>query len=91
MVPSHPEAPGLVQIYKTPESPPERYENAWHTDATWREVPPFGSVLRCVECPPVGGDTMWANMVHAYESLSAPLRDLCDGLTALHDAAPDNH
>lgn len=64
---SDPEHPGLVRIYKSPDSPNDRYENSWHTDATWREKPPFGCVLRCVECPPVGGDTMWANMVLAYE------------------------
>ncbi|MBV8157250.1 MAG: TauD/TfdA family dioxygenase, partial [Dyella sp.] len=34
--PSPPDAPGLVQIYKTPDAPMDRYENAWHTDATWR-------------------------------------------------------
>ena len=55
---SDPEHPGLVRIYKSPETPADRYENSWHTDATWREKPPFGCVLRCVECPPVGGDTM---------------------------------
>src|SRR5579862_5468710 len=66
---SHPEYPGLVQIYKRPDQPIDRYEAAWHTDATWRESPPLGCVLRCVECPPVGGDTMWANMVLAYEKL----------------------
>ena len=66
---SDPEHPGLVRIYKTPDAPNDRYENSWHTDATWREVPPMGCVLRCVECPPVGGDTMWANMVLAYERL----------------------
>jgi taurine dioxygenase len=60
---SDPEHPGLVRIYKRPDQPADRYENAWHTDATWREAPPMGCVLRCVECPPVGGDTMWANMV----------------------------
>ena len=59
VVGSHPEHPGLVQIYKTPDSPIDRYENAWHSDASWREVPPFGCVLRCVECPPVGGDTTY--------------------------------
>ena len=51
--------------------PNDRYENAWHSDATWRETPQFGAVLRCMECPPVGGDTMWANMVLAYENLPA--------------------
>jgi taurine dioxygenase len=66
---SDPDNPGLVRIYKSPDSPIDRYENAWHTDATWREKPPFGCVLRCVECPPVGGDTMWVNMVEAYNRL----------------------
>jgi taurine dioxygenase len=33
---SHPDHPGLVQIYKSPDTPADRYENAWHTDATWR-------------------------------------------------------
>lgn len=54
MVPSHPEAPGLVQIYKSPDSPIDRYENSWHTDGTFRPAPALGCVLRCIECPPVG-------------------------------------
>jgi len=81
---SDPEYPGLVRIYKSPEMPNERYENAWHTDATWREQPPFGCVLRCVECPPVGGDTMWANMVLAYERLPEHIKVQIAGLRARH-------
>ena len=84
MVPSHPEAPGLVQIYKTPENPPDRYENSWHTDGTFREKPALGCVLRCIECPPVGGDTMWANMALAYEKLPEPVKQQIDGLIANH-------
>ena len=81
---SHPEHPGLVQIYKNPDSPIDRYENAWHTDATWREAPPLGCVLRCVECPPVGGDTMWANMVVAYERLPDDVKAKIADLRARH-------
>ncbi|MCB1889887.1 MAG: TauD/TfdA family dioxygenase [Rhodocyclaceae bacterium] len=84
MAPSHPDAPGLVQIYKTPDNPPDRYENAWHSDGTWRETPALGCVLRCIECPPVGGDTMWANMVLAYEMLPAHVKQEIDGLIANH-------
>src|SRR3546814_3018397 len=69
VVGSDPENPGLVRIYKSPDHPNDRYENAWHCDATWREAPPMGCVLRCVECPPVGGDPMGANMALAYEKL----------------------
>src|SRR5215510_1151702 len=70
---SDPDNPGLVRIYKSPDQPNDRYENAWHTDATWREKPPFGCVLRCVECPPVGGDTMWVNMVEATFGGAMPI------------------
>ena len=81
---SDPEHPGLVRIYKSPEQPNDRYENSWHTDATWRESPPMGAVLRCVECPPVGGDTMWANMALAYAQLPQDVKDLIGPLRARH-------
>jgi taurine dioxygenase len=81
---SDPEHPGLVRIYKSPDTPNDRYENAWHTDATWREKPPFGCVLHCIECPPVGGDTMWANMVLAYEKLPENVKAQIAGLRARH-------
>ena len=81
---SDPENPGLVRIYKSPEQPNDRYENAWHADATWREKPPFGCVLRCVECPPVGGDTTWVNMALAYERLPQQVKDRIAPLRARH-------
>ncbi|MBE2241965.1 MAG: TauD/TfdA family dioxygenase [Burkholderiaceae bacterium] len=81
---SDPEHPGLVRIYKNPDMPNDRYENAWHADATWRERPQMGAVLRCVECPPVGGDTMWANMVLAYERLPEHVKTQIAGLKARH-------
>lgn len=81
---SDPEHPGLVRIYKRPDTPNDRYENAWHTDATWRESPPFGCVLHCVECPSVGGDTMWANMALAYERLPEPVKQQIEALRARH-------
>ena len=81
---SDPENPGLVRIYKSPDQPNDRYENSWHCDGTWRETPPMGSVLRCVECPPVGGDTMWANMALAYEKLPQHIKDLIAPLRARH-------
>ena len=81
---SHPDYPGLVQVYKDPNSPVERYENSWHTDATWREAPPMGSILRCLECPTVGGDTMWTNMVEAYKHLPEDVKAKIEGLRARH-------
>jgi Probable taurine catabolism dioxygenase len=81
---SDPEHPGLVRIYRTPDQPNDRYENAWHSDATWREAPQFGAVLRCVECPPVGGDTMWANMALAYQKLPEHIKSEIADLRARH-------
>ncbi len=84
MLGSDPDHPGLVRIYKSPEQPNDRYENCWHTDATWREKPPFGCVLHCVECPPVGGDTMWANMAQAYACLPEHIKTQIAPLRARH-------
>jgi taurine dioxygenase len=81
---SDPDHPGLVCIYKDLNSPPDHYENAWHCDATWRERPPMGAVLRCLECPPVGGDTVWADMGRAYLELPDRLKEKIDGLYARH-------
>ena len=64
---THPDHPGLVQIYRGEERNP--YENNWHSDGLWRQAPAMGAVLRCIECPDVGGDTIWVNMVEAYERL----------------------
>ena len=63
----------------------------WHSDLTCQPRPSLMAILQMKKCPAVGGDTMWANMYKAYEELSAPLRDLCSGLTALHDAGPHGH
>ena len=63
----------------------------WHSDLTCQEQPSVIAILHMVKCPPVGGDTMWANMYKAYEELTPPMREFCDGLSALHDAHPHNH
>lgn len=61
------------------------FADVWHTDVTFMERPPMGSILRPVVLPPHGGDTNWADSQLAYESLSAPVRTMIDGLTAMHD------
>ena len=48
--------------------------DAWHTDVTMDLEPPMGSILRAVDVPPVGGDTLWASMYAAYESLPRPVQ-----------------
>src|SRR5262252_5625977 len=61
----------------------------WHTDVTFVPAFPLFSVLRGVVIPPVGGDTVWANTVAAYETLTPLLRGLADQLWALHANAYD--
>jgi taurine dioxygenase len=60
----------------------------WHSDLTCQDQPSVLSILNMVKCPPVGGDTLWANMHKAYDELSPPMQEFCEGLTALHDAQP---
>ncbi len=62
--------------------------DTWHTDVTCDEIPPLGSMLYMKETPEVGGgDTLYADMYLAYEMLSDTMKDLLDGLTAIHDGA----
>ena len=62
-----------------------RAPDTWHCDVTWRPQPSLGSILRAVELPPLGGDTLWANMARAYELLDDDTKERIDGRRALHD------
>ena len=77
---SDPEHPGLVRIYRSDKR--ENYENNWHSDGLWRANPAMGCVLRCIECPPIGGDTIWVNMVEAYNNLPDDIKARIAGLRA---------
>ncbi len=63
------------------------HQNNWHTDVTFIETPPFGSVLYADDVPPSGGDTLWASSYAAFEALSPTLKDFLSGLHAIHDFA----
>jgi taurine dioxygenase len=65
--------------------------DVWHTDVTFSPTPPMASVLQMIVNPPRGGDTIFTNQYLAYEMLSQPIRELLDGLTAVHHAAPFGH
>ncbi len=75
----------VLRIAHGPES--RGNENYWHSDVTWRAEPSLGSILRAIELPPVGGDTLFANMSLAYDNLSAAMKGFVEGLTAVHDIA----
>jgi len=63
----------------------KRGQNRWHSDVTWRLEPSLGSVLRAIQVPEVGGDTLWANMEAAYDGLSDETKETIDELVAIHD------
>ncbi len=87
----HPFAPGkpgfpeVLAISHDSDRP--GYENLWHSDVTWRLQPSLGSVLRIVESPDVGGDTLFADMYAAYDGLPVHVRNRVEGLVARHDFA----
>ena len=61
-------------------------EAIWHADMTYVERPPMAAILYAIEIPPAGGDTYWANMYLAYETLPAELKKEIEGREAVHDA-----
>jgi len=63
----------------------------WHSDLSTTLRPARGSLLRCEEIPPVGGDTMFANMYLAYETLSGTMKTMIDDLWAVHDLTLAHH
>lgn len=74
-----------LQIIKNDRDHPVLSTDVWHADLTFRELPTKFTILRCLQIPERGGDTMWADMCAAYEGLSPKLREFITGLTATHD------
>jgi len=86
---AHPNVPGpegypeLLPIHADANSKRIAGE-AWHSDVSCDEVPPLGSVLHLHTVPPVGGDTLFASQIAAYDALSPRLKSFLEGLTATH-------
>jgi taurine dioxygenase len=79
----HPDHPEMVVLDQT--TPERDGSNSWHSDSSFLEQPAFGSVLHAVQLPPLGGDTCWASMYAAHDSLSPRLQTLLEGCTGVHD------
>jgi taurine dioxygenase len=77
--------PEVLKLAHGPES--RGSENMWHSDVTWREQPSLGSVLRAIEIPQTGGDTLFANMALAYDRLPDTIKEQIQNLVAVHDIA----
>jgi taurine dioxygenase len=86
--PFAPHKPNYPEVLAISHGPDNRgRENAWHSDVTWRIEPSLGSVLRALEVPPVGGDTLFADMYAAYDGLTDEIKAEIDGKVAVHDFA----
>ena len=80
-----PEHPDVIAVIKEPGQT-TNFGGVWHSDTAYLETPSLGSVLYAKDVPPIGGDTLFANMYLAYESLSAGMRRMLDGLSAVNSA-----
>jgi alpha-ketoglutarate-dependent taurine dioxygenase len=100
VTPAHPVLPGLPgypevfeidyskarQLRETYGDVVDRYDGlSWHTDVTFVQRPPLGSILNAVVIPPSGGDTMFSDQRAAYDELSPALKEFLRTLTAVHD------
>jgi taurine dioxygenase len=82
-IPPNSAFPELARFEKSADS--AGYENSWHHDVTWREVPSMGAVLHALSVPELGGDTLFADMYAAYEGLDDDAKARIDDLDAVHD------
>lgn len=80
--PGHPEVLTITHGEDAPGG-----ENLWHSDVTWRQEPSLGSILRNLEGPAIGGDTLFADMYAAYDGLPQRIKVRVEGRTARHDFA----
>lgn len=80
---------GFSQIIEVRKLEGERvnFGGIWHSDTTYLEEPPMGSMLHAQEIPPYGGDTLFANQYLAYETLSDTMKGLLDGLVGISTSA----
>ena len=78
--------PEVIEVTKL-EDERVNFGGVWHSDTTYLQIPPMGTLLVARQVPPAGGDTLFANMYRAYETLSEGMRAMLDRLTAINSSA----
>ena len=73
-----------ISILESTADSPSKIE-CWHSDMTYSNKPPLGTVLRSRIIPEVGGDTLWSSMTAAFNGLSSHMQEMLKGLSAVHD------
>lgn len=84
--PVYDHVPGYPEIMPVVKEAHDKYNigDTWHSDMSYMDEPPLGSILYAREVPPFGGDTLWTNMTAAYEALPDTMKKMLDGRRALH-------
>ena len=80
---THPDSDDVVVLTWEGDQKPDAAE--WHADMTYRRQPPFATILKAVEVPPVGGDTLWASAAAVHDALDPGMRRDLEQLEAVHD------
>lgn len=78
--------PCIIEVKKL-EHERVNFGGIWHSDTTYLEQPPMGSMLLAREVPPYGGDTLFSNQYLAWEALSPTMQTMLDGLLAVNSSA----
>ncbi len=76
----------FVELYSGGDTGRTFLAENWHTDVTFADCPPMGSVLRAIEVPEFGGDTMWLDLEAAFNKLSPTMQEFASTLVAVHSA-----
>lgn len=77
----------VLELRREPDEKAPNFGASWHSDWSFQETPPAATLLRAEIVPPVGGDTLYADGVRAYEALSPVMKRLLEGLEAIHSAS----
>lgn len=79
--------PHVIEVRREPDEKASLFAAGWHSDWSFQDAPPAATLLYGVDIPPVGGDTLFADMYAAYERLPDALKARVAGLNAIHSAA----